>query len=93
MDEFVPAPSNLTLTQRRILAYHASGLTLQQVGLEMHLSYSAVTANIQWAKDLLDGRTLGQLVAKATARGFISMATGAEEHVFPVALPPKRIAT
>lgn len=56
----------------RILAGHASGLTLGQVALELYVSYSCVANTVQDIKKLLKAKTLAECVMKAHKLGYIS---------------------
>lgn len=74
----------LTKTMVKVLARHASGLTLKEVAEEQYVTYSAVTNIIYDAKDRLEADTIAALVMKAHALGYLSHPTGAEDQVFPI---------
>jgi DNA-binding NarL/FixJ family response regulator len=73
----------LTATMTKVLARHASGLTLQDVAKELYLSYSAVTNNMYQARKRLGVSTMAGLVARAHALGYLTTATGPDLAVFP----------
>lgn len=70
---------NTTVTerQREILARHANGATLQEVSEQMYLSYITVRKDVEKAKRVLGGSTLGAVTAKALVKGCIKW-TGRE---------------
>jgi DNA-binding CsgD family transcriptional regulator len=73
----------LTPTMTKILARHASNLYLKEVAKEQYISYSAVTNNMYQARKRLEVQTMAALVAKATALGYLTQATGPDHQVFP----------
>lgn len=73
----------LTKTMLKILARHASGLTLKEVASEQYISYSAVTNAMYDARQRMEVGSLAGLVMRAHALGYLSHPTGTEQRVFP----------
>ena len=74
----------LTKTMLKILARHASGLTLKQVAAEIYVSYSAVTNAVYEARKRTGTETIAELVMKAHSLGYLSHPTGPDHQVFVV---------
>lgn len=71
---------------RTMLAHHASGLTMQQVALEMGISYSNVANTMQWVKERLGVRTLAGCCVRAYALELIYVPEDAPFRVLPTPL-------
>jgi DNA-binding NarL/FixJ family response regulator len=74
----------LTQSMVKILARHASGLSLKEVAQEIYVSYSAVTNTLYDARDRTGCKTNTQLTMFAHKHGFLSGPTGPSDQVFPV---------
>ena len=72
----------LTKTMLKILARHASGLSLEEVAKEIFVSYSAVTNAMYEARRRTGTGSNAQLVMYAHSLGFLSHPTGAALQVF-----------
>lgn len=68
----------LTKTMLKILARHASGLSLKEVAKEIFVSYSAVTNTMYEARKRTDTKTIAELVMKAHHLGYLSHPTGGQ---------------
>jgi DNA-binding NarL/FixJ family response regulator len=77
----------LTKTMLKILARHASGLTLRAIASEIFVSYSAVTNTMYEARARTGAKTNAELVMFAHDAGYLSHPTGPDRQVVP--LDPK----
>lgn len=68
----------------KILALHASGLTLKEVAKKIFVSYSAVTNMMYDARQRMEAETTAELIMRAHDLGYLSHPTGAEHTVFPL---------
>lgn len=66
----------LTKAMLRILALHASGLSLKDVAKKIYVSYSAVTNTMYDARKRTETKTIAELVMKAHSLGYLSHPTG-----------------
>ena len=71
----------LTKTMLKILARHASGLSLEEVAKEIFVSYSAVTNAMYDARKRTNTGSNAQLVMYAHSLGYLSHPTGANAQV------------
>lgn len=71
----------LTQTMLKILARHASGLSLKEVAREIYVSYSAVTNTMYEARKRTGTKTIAELVMKAHSLGYLSHPTGYDPRV------------
>lgn len=74
----------LTPTQLDLLAGAASGESLTQVAVRIHVSPSHAYNEMQRVKRVLRAKTIPACVMRAHALGLLSHPTGAELAVFPV---------
>lgn len=72
----------LTKTMLKILAHHASGLNFKEVAAKIFVSYSAVTNTMYEARQRTETKTIGELIMKAHAMGYLSHPTGPNSEVF-----------
>lgn len=73
----------LTPSMVKILARHASGLSLKEVAREIYVSYSAVTNTMYDARKRTKTNTTAELVMLAHDLGYLSHPTGPNSQVFP----------
>lgn len=76
----------LTQSMVKILARHASGLSLKEVAKDIYVSYSAVTNTLYDARERTGTKTTAQLVLLAHDLGYLSHPTGPSGQVFPISL-------
>ncbi len=74
----------LTASMLKILARHASGLSLKEVAKEIYISYSAVTNTMYEARKRTGTTTISQLTMLAHDLGQLSHPTGHDRQVFPL---------
>lgn len=72
----------LTPSMVKILAHHASGLTLKEVARKIFVSYSAVTNTLYDARIRTGTKTNTQLTILAHDLGYLSKPTGPDAMVF-----------
>lgn len=83
----------LTKTMLKILALHASGLSLKKIAKNIYVSYSAVTNTMYEARKRTDTHTIAELVMKAHSLGYLSHPTGPDQSIcvltpdYPKSLP------
>jgi DNA-binding CsgD family transcriptional regulator len=68
--------STLTPSMLKILALHASGLSLKEVAKKIFVSYSAVTNTMYEARKRTGATTIPQLTMLAHDLGYLSHPTG-----------------
>jgi len=73
----------ITPTQLKILARHASGLSLKEVASECFISYSAVTNYMYDIRFRLGVGSNAAAVMRAHDLGYLTHPTGADHQVFP----------
>jgi DNA-binding NarL/FixJ family response regulator len=71
-----------TPSMLKILARHASGLSLKDVAREIYVSYSAVTNTMYDARKRVGVDSNAALVIRAHSLGLLSHPTGPDQQVF-----------
>jgi DNA-binding NarL/FixJ family response regulator len=74
----------LTAGMTKILALHASGLTLKEIAQKIFVSYSAVTNTMYDARSRVNADTTAELIMKAHDLGYLSHPTGPDGRVIPL---------